>query len=64
MAWEPLGWQAVWFAEIEKFPSAVLAERWPEVINLGDMTKIATAVRAEHALAEKLGLLIIPDGGL
>jgi len=46
VAWEPLGWKAAWFAEIEKFPSAVLAYRWPEVINLGDMTKIAAAVRA------------------
>lgn len=46
VAWEPLGWQAAWFAEIEKFPSAVLAQRWPEVTNLGDMTKIAAAVRA------------------
>lgn len=46
VAWEPLGWKAAWFAEIEKFPSAVLADRWPEVINLGEMTKIAAAVRA------------------
>ncbi|WP_313626245.1 Dam family site-specific DNA-(adenine-N6)-methyltransferase [Kosakonia sp.] len=46
VAWEPLGWKAAWFAEIEKFPSAVLAERWPDVANLGDMTKIAAAVRA------------------
>ncbi|CAH5985942.1 putative BsuMI modification methylase subunit YdiP [Klebsiella pneumoniae] len=46
VAWEPLGWKAAWFAEIEAFPSAVLAERWPEVVNLGDMTKIAAAVRA------------------
>lgn len=46
MAWAPLGWKAAWFAEIEKFPSAVLAARWPEVSNLGDMTKIAAAVRA------------------
>lgn len=46
VAWEPLGWKAAWFAEIEKFPSAVLAARWPEVENLGDMTKIAAAVRA------------------
>lgn len=45
-AWEPLGWKAAWFSEIEAFPSAVLAERWPEVVNLGDMTKIAAAVRA------------------
>lgn len=46
VAWEPLGWKPAWFAEIEKFPSAVLAQRWPEVANLGDMTKIAAAVRA------------------
>ncbi|MHA8112645.1 Dam family site-specific DNA-(adenine-N6)-methyltransferase [Kosakonia cowanii] len=46
VAWAPLGWKAAWFAEIEKFPSAVLAARWPEVANLGDMTKIAAAVRA------------------
>ncbi|WP_086869637.1 Dam family site-specific DNA-(adenine-N6)-methyltransferase [Kosakonia pseudosacchari] len=46
VAWETLGWKAAWFAEIEKFPAAVLATRWPEVANLGDMTKIAAAVRA------------------
>lgn len=44
-AWEPLGWKPAWFSEIEPFPSAVLARHWPEVINLGDMTKIADAVR-------------------
>ncbi len=46
VAWEPLGWHPAWFAEIEKFPSAVLANRWPDVANLGDMTLIADAVRA------------------
>lgn len=45
-AWEPLGWKPAWFSEIEPFPSAVLANHWPEVTNLGDMTKIADAVRA------------------
>ncbi len=25
VAWESLGWQPAWFAEIEAFPSAVLA---------------------------------------
>lgn len=45
-AWEPLGWKPAWFSEIEPFPSAVLAHHWPEVNNLGDMTKIADAVRA------------------
>lgn len=46
VAWESLGWQPAWFAEIEAFPSAVLAHHWPDVANLGDMTKIAAAVRA------------------
>lgn len=46
VAWHCLGWQPAWFAEIEKFPSAVLAYRWPDVANLGDMTKIAAAIRA------------------
>ena len=44
LAWDPLGWNPAWFAEIEPFPSAVLAHHWPHVTNLGDMTKIATAV--------------------
>lgn len=39
VAWQPLGWQAAFFAEIEAFPSAVLKERWPNVPNLGDITK-------------------------
>ncbi|ECD6312686.1 Dam family site-specific DNA-(adenine-N6)-methyltransferase [Salmonella enterica subsp. enterica serovar Newport] len=46
IAWESLGWQPAWFAEIEAFPSAVLANHWPNVTNLGDMTGIASAVRA------------------
>ncbi|HDZ8192205.1 TPA: phage N-6-adenine-methyltransferase [Enterobacter kobei] len=45
-AWEPLGWKPAWFSEIEPFPSAVLAHHWPEITNLGDMTKIADSVRA------------------
>ena len=40
VAWEPLGWKAQWVSEIEHFPSAVLAHRFPTVPNLGDMTKI------------------------
>lgn len=46
VAWEGLGWKAAWFAEIEKFPAAVLAHHYPAVPNLGDMTKIAAGVRA------------------
>ena len=41
LAWEPLGgFEPVFFSEIEPFPSAVLAKRWPEVPNLGDFTGI------------------------
>ena len=38
VAWGPLGWSPVAFAETEPFPSAVLAERFPDVPNLGDVT--------------------------
>ena len=38
VAWETLGWQPAWFAEIEPFPCAVLAYHWPHVHNHGDMT--------------------------
>lgn len=40
LAWEPLGWKPVFFSEIAPFPSAVLSQRWPDVPNLGDLTKI------------------------
>jgi DNA (cytosine-5)-methyltransferase 1 len=40
VAWHPLGWRAVAYSEIEKFPSAVLAHHYPDVPNLGDFTKI------------------------
>ena len=39
VAWHPLGWKPVAFSEIEKFPSRVLAHHYPDVPNLGDMTK-------------------------
>lgn len=32
------GWQWLWHAEIEAFPAAVMAERHPGSINLGDVT--------------------------
>lgn len=39
VAWHPLGWEPVAFSEIEPFPAAVLAHHYPNVPNLGDMTK-------------------------
>ena len=39
-AWHPLGWEPVAFSEIENFPNAVLEHHYPDVPNLGDVTKI------------------------
>lgn len=38
-AWHPLGWQPFAFSEIDRFPAEVLANHYPTVPNLGDMTK-------------------------
>lgn len=54
IAWEPLGFKPAWFAEIEAFPSAVLAHHWPDVPNLGDMTTISRRIM--------LGEIEAPDG--
>ncbi|NBK21493.1 MAG: DNA cytosine methyltransferase [Spirochaetia bacterium] len=40
VAWDPLGWEPVAFAEFEDFPKAVLAHHYPEIPDLGDVTKI------------------------
>ncbi len=39
VAWHHLGWQPVGFSEIEPFPAAVLAHRFPNIPNFGDMTQ-------------------------
>src|SRR3546814_16116357 len=39
ISWEPLGFRAAFTSEIEPFPSAVLATRYPNVPNHGDMTR-------------------------
>lgn len=53
VAFEPLGWKAAWFSEIEKFPCAVLAHHYPDVPNYGDMTQIPKLM--------SLGLMEAPD---
>ena len=40
VAWEQLGWEPLAFSEIDPFPSAVLQHHYPNVPNLGDITKI------------------------
>ena len=46
LAFNPLGWQAAWFSEIDPFPCALLAQRYPDVPNLGDMTTLPERIRA------------------
>jgi DNA (cytosine-5)-methyltransferase 1 len=50
VAWQPLGWKASVFAEIEAFPSAVLAHHYPSVPNRGDITQFQTWPDATFSL--------------
>lgn len=54
VAFSPLGWKAEWFAEIEPFPCAVLAHHYPDVPNLGDMTRIVDDERFKRATIDVL----------
>jgi DNA (cytosine-5)-methyltransferase 1 len=54
IAWQPLGMRAAAFAEIDKFASAVLSFRHPDVPNLGDFTQIG---------ADQIGPVDILVGG-
>ena len=39
VAWEPLGFTPIGFAEIEKFPCELLRQKYPNVKNYGDITQ-------------------------
>lgn len=41
----PIGFKTLWLSEIDTAPCAVLAHHYPDVPNLGDMTKIAALIR-------------------
>lgn len=53
VAWRPLGLAPAWLSEVDPFANAVLAHHYPDVPNLGDMTRIADAVRD--------GTVVAPD---
>ena len=53
VAWHHMGWKPIGFSEIEKFPSSVLAHHYPNVPNLGDMTKYK-----EWNLNESIDILV------
>lgn len=46
VAWGPLGWAAAWLAEVDPFASSLLAQRYPRVPNLGDMTTLPARIRS------------------
>jgi DNA (cytosine-5)-methyltransferase 1 len=45
VAWRPRGWRAAWLSEIEPAPCSLLAHHYPDVPNLGDMTRIPQMLR-------------------
>lgn len=51
VAWGPLGWSANWVAEVDAFPSAVLAHHYPNVPNHGDMLRLPALVAAGNVPA-------------
>ena len=51
VAFSPLGWRAAWLAEIEPFPSAVLAHHYPTVPNLGDMATLSERILSREVPA-------------
>lgn len=53
-AWAPLGFSFQWFSEIAPFPSRVLAEKFPSIPNLGDMTDIPDLLEKEEISAPDL----------
>lgn len=53
VAWHPLGWEAAWLAEIEPFPSGLLAHHYPTVPNLHDMRQLPMLIAG--------GLVEAPD---
>lgn len=54
VAWHPLGWKPSWFSEIEPFPCAVLKHHYPDVPNLGDMTRIHDHERFKRSAIDLL----------
>ncbi len=50
LAWQDLGWECVGFAELDSFASAILAHRYPRVVNYGDFTTIPADIGAVDLL--------------
>jgi len=46
--------RTVWFSEFDAAPSKILAHHWPDIPNLGDITKIDWEVVAKEAPVDVL----------
>lgn len=47
VAWVPLGLEFKWFSEIAEFPSKILNQRYPHILNLGDMNNLPNLLKNE-----------------
>lgn len=60
---ERAGWRTVSFSEIDPYASAVLAERWPGVPNLGDIVQLASGAPDAELLEHDAGHATLWSGG-
>ena len=51
VAWATLGWKAVWFSEIDPFCRALLADKYPDVPNYGDVLSLPDGIREGRVAA-------------
>ena len=59
VAWKPLGVQFNWFSEIADFPSMVLADKYPDIDNLGDMNDIPNKIINKEIIFNTLFLMFL-----
>jgi len=54
VALNPVGMHAAWLAEIDAFPSAVLAHHYPDTSNIGDMALLPEMIRSGSVTAPEM----------
>ena len=54
LAFAPLGYSQLWSSEIAEFPSKVLQHHYPNILNLGDMTKLSDLILSRKVQAPDL----------
>ena len=46
VAWQPIGFKFNWYSEIAAFQASLLKEKYPDTVNIGDMSLIADKIKA------------------